>query len=117
MRPAFPRFYTRQGSSPWIREAEIHTLSGSRRSEGGKPPSGSPTESHHNPAYNPMKRFLPFLFLFALVAFVGCDSNDDDGDNLDGPATITGQITDSQQGDAIAGARVIFTRPESNRGA
>lgn len=64
-----------------------------------------------------MKRFLPFLFLFALVAFVGCDSNDDDGDNLDGPATITGQITDSQQGDAIAGARVIFTRPESNRGA
>ena len=65
-----------------------------------------------------MKRFLPFLFLFALVAFVGCDSNDDDnGDDLDGPATITGRITDSQLGQGIADATVIFSRPESNRGA
>lgn len=65
---------------------------------------------------NPMKRLLPFfcVLLLALVA-VGCDSNDDDEDNLDGPATITGQITDSQLGQPIAGATVIFTRPDNNR--
>jgi hypothetical protein len=62
-----------------------------------------------------MKRLLPFLCLFALVAFVGCDSNDDDDDNLDGPATITGQITDSQLGEAIADATVIFSRGQAER--
>ena len=66
---------------------------------------------------NLMKRYLPFLcvLLIALVA-VGCDSNDDDEDNLDGPATITGQILDSQQGQPLAGATVIFERPDADRG-
>ena len=67
---------------------------------------------------NFMKRLFPFvcLLLIALVA-VGCDSNDDDDDNLDGPATITGRITDSQEGNAIAGATVIFSLPDNERGA
>ena len=63
-----------------------------------------------------MKRFLPLslLALFLLVG-VGCDSNDED--NIDGDASVTGMITESQTGNALVDALVTFARGDAERSA
>src|SRR5690554_6052713 len=57
-------------------------------------------------------RYFLSLFLFvvlsALLVITGCDSSDPDED-LTGPATVTGEVLDSQTGDPVEGARVTLT--------
>ncbi|MEP0547416.1 MAG: carboxypeptidase regulatory-like domain-containing protein [Rhodothermales bacterium] len=56
-----------------------------------------------------MQRLLSLsLLALLLIAGIGCDSAEDD--DIDGDATITGVIVDSQEGDPIAGALVRFVR-------
>src|SRR5690554_5019926 len=65
-------------------------------------------------------RFLTHIAFAALLvagplALIGCDSNEED--DLDGPATITGEIVDSQRGLPIEGALVTFSRGNASREA
>ncbi len=57
-----------------------------------------------------MNRLLS-LSLLAL-ALAGCDAAD-----LDGPATVTGTVLDSQRGEPLAGATVTFARGQAERSA
>lgn len=61
-----------------------------------------------------MKRFLPLsLLALLLIAGVGCDSTEED--NIDGDASVTGTIVNSQTGQGLADALVTFARGDAER--
>jgi uncharacterized protein YfaP (DUF2135 family) len=61
-----------------------------------------------------MKRLLSLTLLAVLlVAGVGCDSNEEE--NIDGDASVTGRIINSQTGDGLADALVAFARGGATR--
>jgi hypothetical protein len=74
---------------------------------------------HPDPTMLPHTPFLPrpvvlLAVLAGLLALPACDSNDP-VDDLIGNAVVTGLVTDSQEGEPVAGAVVRFTRGNAFR--